>query len=580
MKKLISLLTLVLTVSACSFFNCYITEKPSKFTREDSAPIKLEYVDFRIRKGKTFENWGTKLGQYRFRMFGCRRDSQEITLNSGRVMRKDMKFFEAFFETLNDNYKIVLPKTNKFYEYSDQYEIPEYILTAEITDYFMNVCDGYDWKKTKKTNLRKGTSEITVTWRLLDIAKKNIYWKAETKGYGIVDDPVEFGETELVEKAFADALQKIQYIDSFNQALMVRVPEAEIIKQQKDVKNAKINADDFRAKYEASVIEKQIITEEKTPEEKIIIEAKKADIPLSEEVEKLNTKSAIPLTTESNLKTAKAEIPLDEEKLTKEQVEEKIASNKTKTPWIPIPLISPDNKENKTIRKNMESSFAESTGNLYIENILPYDVLSAAKLYKVRSSVVSVANSYGESGGGLIISPRFILTSAGLITPEKNILNVKTINGRKFKASAFRVNPNKNVALIVLDNDSKYKPVPLSVNLPDVGTKLFITLGTPTDETGEGYIDTDGYVKGYRYSEEKGAEILVHTKATKKSLGGVLIDQNGNVMGVAHSLEKTDEDNTDLFIPIATALQSLDIKIRDKDFSTYEPEALIKIKNK
>lgn len=28
--------------------------------------------------------------------------------------------------------------------------LPEYVLTAEITDYFMNLCDEYDWKDAEK----------------------------------------------------------------------------------------------------------------------------------------------------------------------------------------------------------------------------------------------------------------------------------------------------------------------------------------------------------------------------------------------------------------------------------------------
>ena len=68
--------------------------------RSALAPIKLEYVDFRINKNGDYENYNTKLGNYKFRIFGCRRENKNVFLNKGRAMQKDMKFTEVFYEYL------------------------------------------------------------------------------------------------------------------------------------------------------------------------------------------------------------------------------------------------------------------------------------------------------------------------------------------------------------------------------------------------------------------------------------------------------------------------------------------------
>ncbi|MFR8206463.1 MAG: hypothetical protein ACLU99_09085 [Alphaproteobacteria bacterium] len=82
-------------------------------------------------------------------------------------MQKDMHFFDIFFEQMNDYYPVVVDKSNPYYLESDRIETPEYIVTAEITDYFMNICDEFDWNNVKQNKLRSGTSEMTVTWRVM-----------------------------------------------------------------------------------------------------------------------------------------------------------------------------------------------------------------------------------------------------------------------------------------------------------------------------------------------------------------------------------------------------------------------------
>lgn len=167
----------------------------------------------------------------------------------------------------------------------------------------------------------------------------------------------------------------------------------------------------------------------------------------------------------------------------------------------------------------------------------------------------------------MIIADNLILTSADLMVKDNNNFNIQTINGKHLKATALRVNPNKNIAILLLDQPTQFTPLPLSLQLPEVNRDILLTLGMlDLDKEGEGYIDNEGKVIGYRWSEERGAEIIVDTFVQSVALGGALIDKNGNIVGIAHESKKL-EDSPDLFIPIETALKSVGMEICGREFS-------------
>ena len=72
----------------------------------DLAPFQLEWVDFRIQDGQS-ESYSRKLGNYRFRLFGCRRFSKKAMLNEGRIIQKNMQFIDIFEDLVKDCYNIV-----------------------------------------------------------------------------------------------------------------------------------------------------------------------------------------------------------------------------------------------------------------------------------------------------------------------------------------------------------------------------------------------------------------------------------------------------------------------------------------
>lgn len=223
----------------------------------DFAPLQLEWVDFRIKKGRD-RTYSRRLGNYRFRIFGCRRDQRHAVLNEGRIIQKDMEFIRIFEDKVSDCYNIVkipndvcLSGVNK--------PLPEYVLTAEITDYFMNLCDEYDWKDAEKANLRTGSAQMTVTWLLMDLSKSNVLWKGESNGYSEVPDGEYNAEMILIERAFADAVDNLRQLPGFEDQLAVRqTPEDLEAQKQALIAMERMN-DPVKCQYQPEIKQAQTL---------------------------------------------------------------------------------------------------------------------------------------------------------------------------------------------------------------------------------------------------------------------------------------------------------------------------------
>lgn len=603
-------------------------------SRETFAPIKLEYVDFRIRKNGDYENYNTKLGNYKFRIFGCRRESKNVFLNEGRAMQKDMKFFDVFFETMNDYYPVVVDKSNPYYLDSDKIQTPEYIITAEITDYFMNICDEFDWENVKQKKLRSGTSEMTVVWRVMSLDKTHVYCKGMTTGYGQISEGEPKGETLLVERAFEDALTKLPEISCFNNALAQRISPEELERQKANLYGNEVENKTFAGQYgnvlegvdrlqrcvaekvqipskaeiETLKVNKKMVVDEKSglssvglrsvAEEGVETVAETALIPVAdvEMVDVIETSlepvgdllavgedAALKIVTESSGIAGTGAVVAINDSCSMVAVDEKsrtIVTNVTENMpdnvkivedyWVDVPLDT-DDKVLVDAKNMLESSFSSINNSFCIKNQPPYENMNPQNLYKVRASIVSVKNFEGKKGSGLIIADNLVLTSADLMVKNNNVFDIQTINGKSMKAVALRVNPSKNVALLLLDAPTKYTPLPLSLKLPEVNKDILMTLGLlDLEDEGEGYLDNEGKVIGYRWTDSGDAEIIVDTFVQTVTIGGALIDNHGNIVGMAHKTRKTD-DTPDLFIPVETALKGLGLEICGREFGTRKP---------
>ena len=655
----------------------------------DLASFTLKHVDFKLGEKGEYNPYSSHVGNYRFRIFGCRRTNKKALLNQGRLIQKDMAFYDVFKKSADKCYKI-LDVPSDVCLADENVRLPEYVLTAEITNFFMNVCDEYNWEKAKKENRRNGTAEMTVTWRLLNLSQTEVFWKGVTTGYGEVEEGIYEGEVKLAEEAFADAVRRLSSLPGFEAQLKVRPTAEEMAVERQylvdfDEKfnpgkcNFKEEIEETHscdyapqpkcpavakpqvktcpcasakpqtcvcnqpvcncpvvnacpcAKAEPKVEEfVDVKTERKTVERKIITTTRvETPQPVCQQVcrpvcQPVEQKLVCPMQCEQKCKKPCRKVCTKtcEEggvNCTEECVEDcgepkplPMPEPEPKVEEVEyIPVIEEDGGvevSNVTIEPQIEETGGIVDSHRVYENCIdengdvisdgsctiiddswvdlegynvdsklciadrpPYNELSPENMLEIRGSVVEIENKKGKKGMGLIISDSFVLTSASLVNKLENVYDVKTINGDVFKAKAVRVNPSKNIALLHLDAPVKYTPLSLNLELPAIDQEGFISLGMLGEgQNAQNYMDDNGKIYGYRYSDNLGTEIIVDTLVQKVSPGSVLIDKLGTINGVSSSAKQTEE-GMDLFIPTETAIRSVGLSICEKVYEKKSP---------
>ncbi len=653
----------------------------------DLAPFTLAHVDFKLNGQEGYSPYASHVGNYRFRIFGCRRETKKAMLNHGRVIQKDMMFQEVFKKAADKCYKVMdIPNVCLA---DTSVKLPEYVLTAEISNFFMNVCDEYDWKNSRKANRRNGAAEMTVTWRLLNLSQSKVYWKGITSGYAEVEDGVYEGEIKLAEEAFADAAARLSSLPGFESQLAQRLSaeemaheRAQLVAFDEKFNPGKCNfakeiaytnscayapqpqcpavarpmcpcavqqpcfcnqpvcncppvacpcamgapkVEEFvDVKTKTQTIEKKIITTTRVetpqpvcqqvcrpvcPQKKVTTvttteTVETCPLQCSQECSKPKCRKICTETCEEgkvNCTTKCVEDcgePKPEVKPRVEEIKYVPVVEETGGVEVKNETITPQVEETGGIKDSHRAyeNCIDEEGNVIsdgsctiiddnwvdlegytVDNKLciadrpPYTELSPENMLKIRSSVVEITNAKGKTGMGLIVSDSFILTSAGLVNKLQNTYDVKTINGEVLKAKAVRVNPSKNTALMHLEKPVAYTPLSLNLDLPAIDQEGFISLGLlGNGETAKNYLDENGKIYGYRYSDTLGTEIIVDTLVQKVSAGSVLIDKLGTVNGISNSAKQTEE-GMDLFLPTETALRSVGLSICEKLYDKKSP---------
>ena len=463
----------------------------------DFAPLELEWVDFRIKNGMSTGNYSRKLGKYRFRIFGCRRDSKNAVLNEGRILEKDMNFVEIFDDMVSDCYNIV--KTPNDLCLREDSPLPEYVLTAEITDYYMNLCDEYNWDEAKKADKRIGSSEMTVTWRLMDLTKTNVLWKGKSVGYGEVEDGEYNGEMVLIQRAFADAVDNLRNLPGFEDQLAQRVSPEELQRQRTALIDLQREMDPVKCQFSREI---KILEDSGSVSGGYGMNEGWIGVPQTEVIEteiietsgvassgfgvnEAGNATAIEMVDGQIIETSGVAASGFGVNEYGEIVEMNNGAVADGTVLYEVEAVEPR-------ADDMSAMFEKD--RLCIMEQPDYDNMGPENVYKVRTAVVSVTNAKGKKGAGLLVSEQFVMTSADLVDRSNNAYALETINGKKLKGRAFRINPKKNTALLVLDKPTEYTPLSLNLQLPAVNKDNFMTLGLLNFEAGEGegYLETGG----------------------------------------------------------------------------------------
>lgn len=608
------------------------------------APIKLEYVDFKINRNRTVDEWGKDIGRYNFKLFGCKRAERNIVLNEGRAMRRDMKFDNVFFEELNELFPVIVRRDNPYFPYSIGAErpdlLPGYVVTAEIKDLFINVCDQYDWRTRTYSHLRGGSSEIKVLWRVMTPFNRKLYWEDVTSGYAEIQTPIRDGEVRLIEKAFADALIRLVGMPRFIET-MRRVPDIDELNkakaefdalayEHKKYKKLQSSYRRDRIKFyserkrerDLDTLEHRMLSgqelsdgglehdiknkslddlermlkngEELSSEEMTRLTALRRALSVGEKEKSDNNERG--LTDETGAGIAGRGLSDQSDggvyaRMLKDRENNGVLARLLKEPPLEkgvigrllptLPLFK--NIEGYTLTADLDRVENRKTGFLVspvdgwitINNQKPFRYLSPMRLYRIRSSIVAVSNEE-QVGSGLVISPSLVLTNYD-IARKTTFVKTEFLDGRVVSSMVLRLNKDKDVALLYMtptEFDKYNWPVPLRLDLPDVG-EPFYAIGTPMRGGFEGAMDK-GKVAGYRFGDS-GVEILTNTNVQSVTLGGILVDENGNAVGLAHA-GKSLIESRDGFIPIGDAFDALKIRIRDRDTDETPTERARKLR--
>ena len=532
------------------------------------APIQLEYVDFKIARNRTADQWGKDVGRYRFDLFGCRRTEKKLILNEGRVMRRDMKFFNVFFEELNELFPVVVTKDNPYYPYSIGDKEPAYLVTAEIKDLYVNACDHYDWRTQSYPRARSGTAEIKVLWRIMTPYDRKLYWEGETRGYADLKDPVRDGEVRLVEKAFADSLVRMTGMPGVIETLQNKPDEKAVAAAKNAYEQMKEEHIQNRLKQVSSYRRNRLFfygEEERKPKFTSLEY-------LGRRFEQLAGAPLEPYRPYEPLYSSD----------TGDVIYGKLLKQLPLKRGVYVKMIKPSQKLVRLIEMTDTSVLdkvavdtliggglaqkfdfkVEQDGWITINNEKPFRYLTPSRIYRIRSSVTAVTGG-GDVSSGVLIAPSLVLTNASAAKHAPDV-KVEFLDGRIVPAFVLRVDDETDSALLYIPQERRSPddwPVPLRLDLPDVGEK-FYAVGTPMRGGYEGALEP-GKVAGYRYTAS-GVDILTTTTVQSVTLGGVLVDESGNVVGLAHA-GKTAYGEKDAFIPIGDAFNALRVRIRDRD---------------
>jgi hypothetical protein len=392
---------------------------------------------------------------------------------------------------------------------------------------------------------------MKVVWRLMDLTKHNVLWKGQTEGFGELKQGEENGEVKLIERAFADASSNLRSLPDFEAQLLKRVSTEELmmqrtalIEEERAINPAKCG---YSAEYQC---------------------AKQCEISRPEFACAPNTCCCCGCGGVSGCGTVQpAPAPVIE------------TGNVVST----YDIIETCIDENGNIRTDGNCKVVDDTwidtgdvkalDEFCVVKTDPCKALTPETMYRLRSSVMQIESPNGRKGAGLLISENFVLTSGDLVDSNNNTYKITTIRNDVLGAKAVRINPSKNTALLMLDKSTNYTPLALNLSLPEVGKNGFLTLGVldvKDFKDGEDYLENSAKIEGYRYTPEKGAEILANTFIQNVTVGGALFYKDCTISGMAHSGVKTD-DGLDIYVPTETALRSLGISICGHEYVEESP---------
>jgi S1-C subfamily serine protease len=164
------------------------------------SPIKFAGVTVDIRRG-------TKIGSFEFVPFTCRRFSDNVFWNEGRVRLQGLEFSDLFHEALHTAHYNVVGDPKRLFQEARGEPQPSYLVGARIDQIAMNICDRSDFWDGHPLNRQSGSVSLRVDWQVFDAIERKVVYETTTEGAATTDteNAVPDGEVALINLAFEKA---------------------------------------------------------------------------------------------------------------------------------------------------------------------------------------------------------------------------------------------------------------------------------------------------------------------------------------------------------------------------------------
>jgi len=175
---------------------------------------------------------------------------------------------------------------------------------------------------------------------------------------------------------------------------------------------------------------------------------------------------------------------------------------------------------------------------------------------------VVVLRGQGWHGSGFVISKDGLIMTNAHVVGDLDKIVVRLSTGVEIEGTVLRRNAVRDIALVKLPIGHPH-PLPLDIRSARVPERVY-AVGAPIDADRLQSTVSSGVVSAVRYKNEAGYEdIQADVDIHGGNSGGPLLDDKGNVIGVAYAGigDSTFSTGLNLFIPIGQALESVNLQL-------------------
>jgi S1-C subfamily serine protease len=180
---------------------------------------------------------------------------------------------------------------------------------------------------------------------------------------------------------------------------------------------------------------------------------------------------------------------------------------------------------------------------------------------QIRAFVVTVFAGGGHGSGFFISEKGLLLTNEHVVRTAK-LVKIKLTTGREILGEVLHTDARRDVAIVKVEEENMF-PLPVRKKPLTNGEEVY-AVGTPLSEKFNTTISR-GIVSGFRDMDNQ-KYIQSDVNILPGSSGGPLLDQSGNVVGISVKgvFRGGASTNLNFFIPITSAMQSLNITVPGK----------------